>query len=317
MGKIRLALVADIHHGANHGTKLGEAAMPLLARFRDWCSGSSPDAVVELGDRINDRDRDTDARLTREVAAGFQGFPVQTIHLLGNHDRFTLERDEAEAAFQKSFDSHSRDQGGFHLVFWNADTALQRGRGFVAAQGDIDWLASDLASTDLPAVIFSHIPLDGGAMTGNLYFEDGRPAAGLGGYTNAAEARKVIEASGKVVLCVAGHTHWNALSIVDGIPYVTVPSLCDAFMSWPKPAGAWACCEIGADISIRIAGEAPAEYRLPLRPRGHHWVSTRKDYAPKPPPGDPLLRQRYLAALGRTDPPGDGAEPAPERTNPQ
>lgn len=307
---MRLALVADIHHGANHGTKLGEAALPLLARFRDWCAGASPDLVVELGDRINDLDRDTDTRLTRQVAAAFGAFPAPAVHLLGNHDRFALAREEAEAAFQKSFASHSRDQGGFHLVFWNADTGVQRGQGFVASQGDLDWLAADLRSTELPTVVLSHIPLDSGAMTGNLYFEQG-PAVGLGGYANAAAARQVIEASGRVVLCVAGHTHWNALAFADGIPYLTVPSLSEAFMTWPKPAAAWALCELGEDIRIRIAGEAPAEYRLPLRDRARHWVSKHKDYAPKPPPGDPALRQRYLAALGRTDAPAGGAPPAP------
>jgi Icc protein len=309
MRTIRLALVADIHHGANHGTKLGETAMPLLGRFRDWCAGESPDLVLELGDRINDRDREGDARLTREVAAAFAGFPAPTIHLLGNHDRFALAREEAEAAFQKSFASHSRDLAGFHLVFWNADTAVHRERGFVAAAGDLDWLAADLAAADLPTVVFSHIPLDSGAMTGNLYFEEGL-AAGLGGYANAADVRKVIEASGKVVLCVAGHTHWNALSVADGIPYLTVPSLTDAFMTWPKPAAAWGICELGDDIHVRIAGEAPIEYRLPLKAPAHHWVSKGKDYAPKPPPGDPALRRRYAEALGRAEPAGP-ADPPP------
>lgn len=307
MSKVRLALVADIHHGANHGTKLGEAALPLLARFRDWCAAERPALAVELGDRINDRDPEHDARLTREVASAFSRFPVPTAHLLGNHDCFALARAEAEAAFQQGFASRSRDIGDFHLVFWNADTALHRGRGFVAAQQDLDWLAADLAATALRTVVFSHLPLDGGAMTGNLYFEAG-PALGLGGYANAGEVQRVLEASGKVVLCIAGHTHWNALSFIDGIAYVTVPSLTDAFMTWPKPAAAWATCELGDDIVVRVAGEAPVEYRLPVKGIGQHWVSKRKDYAPKAPPTDPALRQRYLEALGRL--PAAGDDPA-------
>ena len=304
MSKIRLALVADVHHGANHGTKLGEAALPLLARFRDWCAQTGPGLAIELGDRINDRDAEHDARLTREVAGAFSRFPVPLAHLLGNHDCFALARAEAEAAFQMSFAPRSVDLGGFHLVFWNADTALHRGRGFVAAQQDLDWLAADLAATDLRTVVFSHLPLDGGSMAGNLYFEEGA-ALGLGGYANARDVQRVLEASGRVVLCVAGHTHWNALSFIDGIPYVTVPSLTDAFMTWPKPAAAWAVCELGDDIVVRIAGEAPAEYRLPMKPAGHHWVSKRKDYAPKPPATDPALRRRYLEALGRLPVSGD------------
>lgn len=310
MSKVRLAIVADIHHGANHGTKLGESALPLLARFREWCAATSPTLAVELGDRINDRDAQHDARLTREVADAFARFPAPITHLLGNHDCFALARAGAEAAFQQSFASHSRDLDGFHLVFWNADTALHRGRGFVATQQDLDWLVADLAATDLRTVVFSHLPLDGGAMTGNLYFEEG-VALGLGGYANARDVQRVLEASGKVVLCIAGHTHWNALAFVDGTAYVTVPSLTDAFMTWPKPAAAWAMCELGDDIFVRVAGEAPVEYRLPMKGIGHHWVSKRKGYAPQPPATDPALRQRYLEALGRLPAPGDDpAEPA-------
>lgn len=301
MSQVRLAIVADIHHGANHGTKLGEAAWPLLGRFREWCAATGPALAVEMGDRINDRDAGHDARLTREVAAAFSGFPAPTVHLLGNHDCFALARAEAEAAFQQSFASHSRDVGGFHLVFWNADTGVHRGRGFVAAQQDLDWLAADLAATELRTVVFSHVPLDAGSMAGNLYFDESSGFA-LGGYANARDVQRVLETSGKVVLCIAGHTHWNALNFVDGIPYVTVPSLTDAFMTWPRPAAAWAMCELGDDIVVRVAGEAPVEYRLPMRRTGEHWVNKRKDYAPRPPATDPALRRRYLEALGLADP---------------
>lgn len=283
MPKLRLAVVTDIHHGADYGTKLGASALPLLGRFRDWCADVAPDLVLELGDRINNVSAEADVRLTGEVAAAFQGFPREVVHLLGNHDCHALSVEQAEAAFQASFRSHSRDQGGLHLVFWNANVEKHPTSGFAADPADIEWLARDLASTELPTIVCSHIPLDGGSMAGNLYFEQG-PSATLGGYANSEAVRAVIERSGKVVLCIAGHTHWNALAIMDGIVYATVPSLSEAFMSWPRPAAAWASIELGDDIHIRIGGEVPAEYRLPMRRLGSHWVSNHRDYAPKPPP---------------------------------
>jgi len=282
MPKLRLGIVTDIHHGADYGTKLGASALALVGRFRNWCADAAPDLVVELGDRINNVSPEVDARLTAEVAAAFAEFPVEVVHLLGNHDSHGLTVQEAESAFGCSFASHSRDHDGFHLVFWNADAHKHAAAGFVAGDADLAWLAQDLASTELPVVVFSHFPLDGGSMAGNLYFEQGA-SAGLGGYANSAAAREVIEASDKVVLCVAGHTHWNALAIIDGTVYLTVPSLSEAFMSWPQPAQAWAKCELGDDIHVQIGGEAPAEYRLPLRRRGRHWVHKTKAYAPRPP----------------------------------
>jgi Icc protein len=282
MSKLRLAFVTDIHHGADYGTKLGQSALPLVQRFRNWCAAESPDLAIEMGDRINNVAHDPDMHLSAEVGAAFAGFPVGITHLLGNHDCHALTVQEAEAAVRQSLRSHSRERNGFHLVFWNANVHKHAANGYVASQADLDWLARDLASTDLPSVVCSHVPLDGGSMVGNLYFEKGS-SAGHGGYANSEAARAIIEASGKVVLCVAGHTHWNALSIVDGTVYVTVPSLSEGFMSWPNPAAAWAGCELDQDIRIRIYGEAPAEYRLPMRKLGQHWVSRFKDYAPKPP----------------------------------
>jgi len=282
MDTLRLALVTDVHHGENYGTKLGASALGLLGRFGEWCRAEAPDVVVDLGDRINNVAPDEDARLTAEVGAAFRSFDRPVTHLLGNHDCHALSVERSEAALGATLRSHSVDRNGFHLVFWNAHVEKAPPRGYVANDADLDWLARDLAATELPAVVFSHIPLDGGSMAGNLYFESG-PSAGLGGYENAAAARRVLEASGKVVLCLAGHTHWNAFATIDGIHYVTVPSLTEGFMSWPQPAAAWAACELGEQLRIRVEGEAPVEYRLPLRRPGRHWVNHHREYAPKPP----------------------------------
>jgi hypothetical protein len=282
MEKLRLALVADVHHGEDYGTKLGASALPLLERFALWCRAENPAVVVDLGDRINNVSADQDARLTAEVAAAFRAFDRPVTHLLGNHDCHALTVEQSEYALGVPLRSHSTDRNGFHLVFWNARAEKAPPRGYAASDADLDWLARDLAATELRSVVFSHFPLDGGSMAGNLYFERG-PSAGLGGYENAAAARAVIEASGKVVLCLAGHTHWNALSTIDGIHYATVPSLTEAFMSWPNAAAAWATCELDDNLRIRVEGEVPAEYRLPLRRPGQHWMSHHRDYAPKPP----------------------------------
>lgn len=282
METLRLALVTDIHLGENYGTKLGESALPLIKQFKEWCRHEAPDLVVDLGDRINNVSNVEDKRRTGQIAKAFGSFAQPVIHLLGNHDCHSMTVTESEAALGVSLRSHSIDARGFHLVFWNAHVEKSLPHGYVASADDLEWLARDLAATELPSVVLSHIPLDGGSMAGNLYFERGA-GTGMGGYNNAHAAREVIEASGKVVLCIAGHTHWNALSTIDGIHYVTVPSLTEGFMSWPNPASAWAACEIGEHLRVRVEGEVPAEYRLPLRSLGRHWMSAHRDYAPKPP----------------------------------
>ncbi|WP_416896757.1 MAG: metallophosphoesterase family protein [Minwuia sp.] len=278
---LRLGLIADIHHGPDTGTKIGSAAVPLMKDVLPELKALNADAVIELGDRINDVDHDTDILLQREVGDAFGLAKLEAAHLLGNHDNHVISREEAEEAFQKSFASYSFDRDGFHIVIWNAHTHLASSEGFRFAEGDLDWLRDDLAATELPTVICTHAPLDNGSLVGNFYFENHRQ---FGCYeAEGALAREVIERSGKVALCLAGHTHWNALNVVDGIPYVTVHSLTESFTTGGKPTGAWGVAEIGETVDIQVFGRDPARFVLPRRETGSHWTHRTKDYAPKPP----------------------------------
>jgi Icc protein len=277
---LRIALVTDIHHGADTGTKVGSQALPLLRRFCDRAEDLAVDLVVEMGDRINDVNRDTDMAHTREVAAAFANLSVPRVHLLGNHETAKMTPADAETALGQSLASHSRDLGDFHLVFWNADVRVQLGPRFVISEDDLAWLAADLAATERPTMLFSHIPLDDSSMTGNFYFE--RVAHGLGHYSNGAAAREVIERSGKVFLCLAGHVHWNRHTAVDGVHHIAIQSLTESFTCHPQAAGAYALLEVGDDIRLEVFGHDPFAVRLPAKPLGYHWMNLHRDYAPAP-----------------------------------
>lgn len=295
---LSIGLVADIHHGAQLGTKVGPAALPLLRDFLHWSRGHRLDAIVELGDRINNLDGDADPKLTRDVAHAFADMNVPCMHILGNHDNHDLSRAQAEEAMQVDFGSHSRDLKGCHLVFWNADTCVKGKPKFQFEPHELRWLEQDLASTELPTIIFTHLPLDDGSMLGNYYFE--HFFAGFAHYVNAAQAREVIERSGKVILCVAGHTHWNARNTIDGIHYVTIHSLTESFTTWPHPTGAYALLQVGEQIELEVFGRDPAFYRLPIRRRDAHWANLSRPFAPRPADLSPWMRER-MARLA-TDP---------------
>src|SRR5262245_49941049 len=89
---LQIALIADIHHGIDQGTKLRSAALPLLQPFVDWVNAITPDLVVELGDRINDLDKDADRTWTRDIADAFTAVQRPCVHILGNHDNNQLSR---------------------------------------------------------------------------------------------------------------------------------------------------------------------------------------------------------------------------------
>jgi len=247
-----------------------------------------------LGDRINNVDSPTDERLTRAVTAALCGVRAPKAHLLGNHDCHDLSRSMAEAAMQVSFGSWSQDVRGHHLVFWNADTCIKGKASFQFATSDLEWLERDLASTELPVIVFSHLPLDDGSMRGNYYFES--VLVGFAHYADSAKVRDVLERSGKVILCIAGHTHWNAINTIDGIHYVTIHSLTESFTTWPHPTSAWGLLQVGDVIEIEVFGRDPAWYRLPVRSRANHWASLTRPFAPRPADLSPTMRARLANA---------------------
>jgi len=177
--------------------------------------------------------------------------------------------------------SHSIDLKGKHLVFWQHDLSGRFAENQVPSQAELDWLRADLNDTTLPAVVFTHVPLNGAAMTGNFYFQNNTDSATL---QRAGEARAVIEAAGNVVLCVAGHVHWNHSSTIDGIRYLTLQSLTESFTTQEEASGAWAEIEIGDQVRWRAHGGDPMVFEAPLRGRNMRWVP--------PLPPFPVLRQR-------------------------
>ncbi len=277
---MKCAIITDIHHGPDRGTKRGSAALGLLSVFQEFISGTMPDFVADLGDRISDVDHETDLTLLGDVSEFFKNLQVPAHHLLGNHDVAELDIHENEKIMNLSFGSYSFESNGVTFVIWNANTCGYAQNGFTLPHNDIDWLEKELLKISYPCVIFTHAPLDSGGMTGNFYFENA--PMNYAGYPpiEAAKAREVIERSGKVVLCVNGHTHWNKYQCIDGIHYVTIPSLTETFCTYPKPHAAWAELEIKERIRIKVYGETPLSYELPLKEVNAHWIHTKKDYSP-------------------------------------
>jgi len=273
---LRLAIVTDIHHGPTRYTKLGALALPMLEAFQTEVSAGDFDMVVDLGDRITNVDHDTDLALMQEVETAFAPIEKPRAHLLGNHDLHYLSLAENEAIQGRSLASRSVDLKDRHLVFWQLDLSGKFTDNPLPSPADLDWLRADLAATTLPAIVFTHVPLNGGAMAGNFYFQNNAPSATL---QHATEARLIIEAAGNVVLCIAGHVHWNDSSTIDGIRYLTLQSLTESYTTQGEASGAWAEIEIGDQgLRWRAHGGDPLRYEAPLRGRNMRWVP------PLPPP---------------------------------
>ena len=281
---LRLALIADIHHGPFLEAKDGPAALPLLDAIVDEINALQPALVVDLGDRITETSAGEDSARFCEVAERFRRLEVPWVYLPGNHDLVNLAMADCEAMLGVRLHPHSVDLAGWHLVFWQVDCRQQPG-GRTVSRVDLDWLEADLQSTDRPAIIFTHVPVDSASMIGNYYFARG--VVGGPAYVNSAEVRAVLERTDRAVLVVAGHVHWNSLSTIDGIRYATIQSPTETFTTHPHPAGSWAVLDLmPGRMRLEVKGRDPAVYSLPLKRNGHHWLVRARSAAPPAAPDD-------------------------------
>ena len=248
----RIAIVADIHHGRDMATKRGTAALGLLSRFVDSVNAGSVDAVIDLGDRISDVDAERDVALQREVANGFRRLGNKPRHhVIGNHDIAHLSEADNAAIIDSPVHSRAVIVGGVRVAFWQPDVFASLEHPLSLRDGDLAALEALLGTDDRPTLLVTHVPLSGHAQTGNYYFERN---PGYASYAETADIRRVIAAAPCPVIALAGHVHWNTLTVVDGTPHLTLQSLTETFTTG-EPTGSSAIVEIdGDDFRFTVGG---------------------------------------------------------------
>ena len=267
MKALKLAIITDIHHGPNSQTKRSDKALELLEEFVNEANKRKPDLVIDLGDRISDVDKETDFRLEQEVAEVFKKLVIPYVHLLGNHDLEHLSRKDNAIALGKSVEHQSQDVKGVHLVFWQPNAYLPEG--LIATDEQLNWLEQDLASTNLPSIIFTHASYSEGSMVGNYYFENAPKHHA--GYKNAEAIRELVNKSGAIA-CISGHVHWNTLNTIAGIHHLTLQSLTESFTTQGEAAGSWAGLELSKHLQVEVYGNDPLRLTLPIKRAGLGWL---------------------------------------------
>lgn len=290
MTATRIVLVADIHHGKDSFTKKGTAALPLMAEFARFANDARPDLVIDLGDRISDEDHAADLRMEGEVAEAFRLVRGPIRHLCGNHDRDHLTVAENEAVLGQSLESTTLDVGGWRIVLWRADSRIRRPGGFALAEADLLRLAGVVRTADRPLAIVSHVPVSGHSQAGNYYFERNPE---FSTYPQAERVRALLRDCRVPVVWASGHVHWNTLTMVDGIPHVTLQSLTETFTTHPEPAGSYALLELSDRIRWTAFGRDSFAFDLSAAETARRWV------VPLPPfDQHPDIRRRHAGTIG-------------------
>lgn len=277
MENIKLLAITDIHHGLSFETKKSDAALSLLDKFVSYSNKVKPDLIVDLGDRINDIDREIDYSLMEDVAAKFKQVASRREHLLGNHDVKFLTPAENESILEAPVKSRSFDIGDWHLIFWSPNAQYTAQYGFSNDNDGILWLEDDLQRHPGRSVLFCHVPPFSGQLTGNYWFEE-NPWASRFPY--ADQVLNLLAEHPGLQMTVGGHLHWPRLNTLHGIHHITLPSLIESFYTNDLPCQAWTEITIGENIQIKISGTQRWEWQLPLRPHNLKWPNARSSARP-------------------------------------
>jgi alkaline phosphatase len=245
---VRIGLVTDIHHAdkPSAGTRFYRDSRKKLEEARDFFVREKLPCIIELGDTIDSADTlAAEQEYLRQFWQTFAATGIDRRCVLGNHCVSALNKAEFLAITQQARTFDSFDLGGFHFILLDAcyrkDGADYGRNNFEWTDANIpphelDWLRSDLERTANKTVVLVHQRLDV------------PPPYGI---QNAAEVRKVLQDSGKVLAVLQGHYHPGDYREQNGIPYCTLSAMIEG--SGPDNS-AYAVLEIFPDESIRLQG---------------------------------------------------------------
>jgi hypothetical protein len=246
--QLRLGLVTDLHHADKEasGSRFYRETLVKLAEAAKHFDQAKPDVTLCLGDIVDSAaSLDTEKGYLKRIAQVFSRLPGQHHFVLGNHCVENLTKPEFLGIVGQQQSYYSFDFGGFHFVVLDAcftsDGAPYGRKNFAWADAnlppaELEWLRADLGKTPHKTIVFVHQCLDV------------IPPFGI---KNAAEARKVLEDSGKVLGVIQGHYHWGNYQEIGGMHYCTLSAVVEGSGA---ENNAYAVMDILPGDAIRITG---------------------------------------------------------------
>lgn len=233
---MKIGVFSDAHYC--HTEFLGTTRRPSLslAKVRKAMEAfreAGVDICICLGDLTDHAPTDTKEDVVScfsEILQLIRSYNIPFYLVPGNHDYLMMTADDLSEAGIR-IPPYALSAGGYRLVFLDANYRAD-GRRFDVA--GVEWTDSNLpneqclflqdalAKADEPCIVCIHENLDPLVEHHHIV-------------KNSEIIRQVIRENGRVKLVLQGHYHPGAERTIDGIPYVTLPAMCE-----------------GTDLSYRI-----------------------------------------------------------------
>ena len=225
---MKLGLFSDPHTSTKEtacGTRRPSLSAGKIRAAMEAFRDAGVDRVVCLGDLVDECDTmEENITVIKELAAMIASYGIPFDLVMGNHDYQNFTAEEFRR-YTGTADAPSLVQcGNKTLVFLDANYA---DTGEVYRRDEFDWTNAYLMPKQLsflrtvlddPAAqevyVFVHQNLDPEVESHHII-------------RNAAEVRTLLRDSGKVKAVFQGHYHPGKESVIDGIPYHTIPAMCE------------------------------------------------------------------------------------------
>ena len=256
---LRFGMVTDSHYADRDpmGSRRYRQSLAKMTECVTVMNANEVDFLIELGDFKDQGDPATEETTLKYLAAieeVYGQFKGPRYHVLGNHDMDSISKQQflsvaINTGIQRDARYYSYDVKGVHCVVLDANTradGTEYDRGNFdwtdanIPAAEMDWLAKDLASTSGPVLAFVHQQLD---------------VEGSTAVRNAAEVRRLLEQSGKVLAVFQGHHHAGHHSRIAGIHYYTLKAMVEGA---GEVNNAYAIVEVHADHRIVVKGHRQA-----------------------------------------------------------
>ena len=248
MKATRLVVIGDLHAGPDRSSLRGSLVKGLLSEWIDFVNENiQPDAIVDLGDRLNPVDRENDIKTLREISGILAKSSCPVYYIPGNHDLDNLTQEEHERAIGSKLGNRSVVVKGLRLLLLNTQDPIVQGVGGMVSDEALRWLEKEIVVSSEKKVVFTHQALDEQPLKRNVHFES---IENLAYVENKRELLQMFERGENVIVAINGHVHWPSIASENGILYVSVPSFTDTWNQLSSIPGSFTLIDFSGEEVI-------------------------------------------------------------------
>ena len=226
---MKIGLFTDCHYC--HADLIGDSRRSLLSYKKtkeamEEFAKENVDMVFCLGDITDHNEGCTREEIIfcfKEIIDLIKSYNIPFYLVPGNHDYLVMSASDIESEADIKIPPYTITTPTHNFIVLDANYRSNMVRFDIAGvewtdsnlpPHQVDFLKDELSKSDKPCVILVHENLDPSVDKMHII-------------KNADQIRSIVKESGKVCMVLQGHYHKGNENIINNIPYITLPAMCE------------------------------------------------------------------------------------------